>query len=108
LQIYEHPFRFCGSAAQAGEVTLTGDANVESDLAGYKIHYGAQKRGEAMGILTPHRSYSQWLKTTTNRKDFLSINHATPNPETDRENSKADRQRNKFVERPLDETTVCC
>jgi hypothetical protein len=51
LQIYEHPFLFCGSAAQAGEVTLTGDANVESDLAGYKIHFGAQKRGEALGAI---------------------------------------------------------
>lgn len=36
---------FCASMAQAMDVTLAWDANTESNLAGYKIHYNLTQDG---------------------------------------------------------------
>lgn len=47
-------FVFClmmPAGVYAGDVTLKWDANTETDLRGYKIHYGAASRGD---VPSPH------------------------------------------------------
>ncbi|MEW6442360.1 MAG: fibronectin type III domain-containing protein [bacterium] len=63
----------CAQAAWAGTITLAWNANAESDVAGYKLHYGTSSRAYSQEISIAGKSVTSYTATLNPNTYYFAL-----------------------------------